>query len=45
MKAIFLGDDTWYKLFPNQFDEIYPFDSFDIQDLDTVDYGVMNNIQ
>lgn len=43
-KIIMLGDDTWEKLFPDQFDISYPFDSFNTRDLDTVDYGILNNL-
>ena len=39
-KIAVLGDDTWEKLFPSQFDLSLPFDSFNTMDLDTVDNGV-----
>lgn len=32
-----LGDDTWLSLFPNQFSKTAAYDSFDINDLNTVD--------
>lgn len=35
-----MGDDTWKGLLPNSFDKLYPFDSFNVMDLDTVDDGV-----
>ena len=31
-------------LFPNKFKRSYPFDSFNVGDLDTVDNGVIKNI-
>ncbi|XP_022911798.2 GPI ethanolamine phosphate transferase 3 [Onthophagus taurus] len=43
-KVVFLGDDTWLGLYPNQFLRQYPFPSFNVMDLDTVDKGVSNNI-
>ncbi|EGT31363.1 hypothetical protein CAEBREN_32062 [Caenorhabditis brenneri] len=32
-----LGDDTWLSLFPNQFTKTAAYDSFDINDLNSVD--------
>uniref|UniRef100_A0A1I7TEU6 GPI ethanolamine phosphate transferase 3 n=1 Tax=Caenorhabditis tropicalis TaxID=1561998 RepID=A0A1I7TEU6_9PELO len=32
-----LGDDTWLSLFPNQFSKSAAYDSFDINDLNSVD--------
>jgi phosphatidylinositol glycan class O len=43
-KAVFMGDDTWVNLYPSQFYKAYPFDSFNVKDLHTVDEGVINNI-
>jgi phosphatidylinositol glycan class O len=42
-KVGFMGDDTWSLLFPEQFTEgmIHPFDSFNVEDLHTVDEGVI----
>lgn len=37
----FVGDDTWFDLFPNQFDDCHPFPSFNTRDLDTVDNGCL----
>eukprot|EP00934_Nitzschia_sp_Nitz4_P003918 Nitzschia sp. Nitz4//scaffold3_size479765//417414//422217//NITZ4_000178-RA/size479765-processed-gene-1.550-mRNA-1//-1//CDS//3329550992//3908//frame0 len=37
----FVGDDTWVDLFPTQFDESFPFPSFNTRDLDTVDNGCL----
>lgn len=39
----FLGDDTWGLLFPDMFDESYPFSSFDVWDLHSVDEGILAN--
>ncbi|KAJ9085246.1 mannose-ethanolamine phosphotransferase gpi13 [Entomophthora muscae] len=39
----FLGDDTWGLLFPNMFNESYPFSSFDVWDLHSVDNGILSN--
>lgn len=38
----FVGDDTWVTVFPSIFDEAWtwPFDSFNVEDLDGVDRGV-----
>lgn len=41
---VFLGDDTWDGLYPNRFLRSYPFPSFNVHDLDTVDYGITENI-
>ena len=40
-KIAFVGDDTWIDLFPTQFDESYPYPSFNTRDLDTVDDGCL----
>ena len=37
---VFVGDDTWAKLFPSQFMQSKPFPSFNLHDFDTVDDGV-----
>lgn len=39
-KIVFMGDDTWMQLFPNRFLRSYPFDSFNVWDLDSVDKGI-----
>jgi phosphatidylinositol glycan class O len=41
---VFLGDDTWVGIYPNAFTYQFPFDSFDVGDLHTVDNGVLKNI-
>ncbi|XP_054720832.1 GPI ethanolamine phosphate transferase 3-like [Uloborus diversus] len=42
--VIFLGDDTWEGLFPNQFHRSFPYPSFNVKDLDTVDSGIISHI-
>jgi phosphatidylinositol glycan class O len=39
LSAIFMGDSTWVELFPKRFKRSYPFPSFNIHDLDSVDNG------
>lgn len=43
-RVVFTGDDTWLSLFPNRFTRTYPFPSFDVWDLDTVDRGVEKHL-
>ena len=43
-KLIFMGDDTWISLFPSHFHQSYPFPSFVVKDLHTVDNGVIQNL-
>lgn len=40
----FVGDDTWVDLYPRQFDESYPYPSFNTRDLDTVDNGCLDKL-
>ncbi|CAJ0596234.1 unnamed protein product [Cylicocyclus nassatus] len=40
LNVTFMGDDTWTSLYPNMFTRAHPFDSFDINDLTTVDAAV-----
>lgn len=40
----FMGDDTWIGLFPDRFKKQFPFPSFNVKDLHTVDDGVLKNI-
>jgi hypothetical protein len=45
--TIFMGDDTWAKLFPphkRYFTRCHPFPSFNVKDLHTVDDGVMQHL-
>lgn len=39
---IFAGDETWNQLYPNRFKRNFPYPSFNVWDLDTVDSGVKN---
>eukprot|EP01132_Coremiostelium_polycephalum_P009321 gene9321-11424_t len=43
-KVVFIGDDTWISLFPNHFDSQYPFPSFNVKDIHTVDDGVKDHL-
>ncbi|KYB26700.1 GPI ethanolamine phosphate transferase 3 [Tribolium castaneum] len=40
LSTVLIGDDTWDGLYPNRFLRKYPYPSFDVWDLDTVDDGV-----
>jgi phosphatidylinositol glycan class O len=39
-----MGDDTWVNLYPSDFYSAFPFDSFNVKDLHTVDNGVMHHM-
>ncbi|RXK41374.1 hypothetical protein M231_01279 [Tremella mesenterica] len=43
-KVIFMGDDTWVNLFPETFAIQHPYDSFNVEDLHTVDNGVIQHL-
>ncbi|KAF5319182.1 hypothetical protein D9619_008763 [Psilocybe cf. subviscida] len=43
-KMAFMGDDTWMSVFPESFDIKHPFDSFNVEDLHTVDEGVIEHL-
>lgn len=43
LRTAFMGDDTWETVFPNAFNQSYPFDSFNVEDLHTVDQGVIRH--
>ncbi|KAG2156893.1 uncharacterized protein EDB93DRAFT_1078807 [Suillus bovinus] len=45
-KIAFAGDDTWLTLFPDSFQPnmTFAFDSFNVEDLHTVDQGVIDNL-
>ncbi|XP_019083847.1 PREDICTED: GPI ethanolamine phosphate transferase 3-like [Camelina sativa] len=43
-RLVMMGDDTWTQLFPNQFQKSYPFPSFNVKDLDTVDNGCTEHL-
>ncbi|XP_078168361.1 alkaline-phosphatase-like family protein isoform X2 [Carex rostrata] len=34
-RVVMMGDDTWTQLFPEHFNESYPYPSFNVKDLDT----------
>lgn len=36
----FVGDDTWQQLAPDAFDWSFPYPSFNVKDLHSVDDGV-----
>jgi phosphatidylinositol glycan class O len=40
----FMGDDTWANLFPSSFALSHPYDSFNVEDLHTVDNGVIEHL-
>lgn len=40
----FMGDDTWGSLFPDSFHKSFPFPSFNVMDLHTVDNGVIAHL-
>lgn len=42
LTSVFMGDNTWIELFPKRFTRQYPFPSFNIYDLDTVDKAILN---
>ncbi|KIK62354.1 hypothetical protein GYMLUDRAFT_260111 [Collybiopsis luxurians FD-317 M1] len=45
-EAAFMGDDTWMNVFPNAFhvNMTWPYDSFNVEDLHTVDNGVITHL-
>ncbi|GFQ96243.1 GPI ethanolamine phosphate transferase 3 [Trichonephila clavata] len=43
-RIVFMGDDTWQSLFPNAFHRSFPFPSFNVKDLDTVDNGIEQHL-
>lgn len=40
----FMGDDTWANLFPASFGLSHPYDSFNVEDLHSVDNGVIEHL-
>lgn len=44
MPMVFMGDATWTELYPKRFVRSYPYPSFDIFDLDTVDQNVRKHL-
>ncbi|KAL2530676.1 Alkaline-phosphatase-like family protein [Forsythia ovata] len=43
-RVVMMGDDTWLQLFPHHFNVSYPFPSFNVKDLHTVDDGCIKNL-
>ncbi|KAG5219787.1 mannose-ethanolamine phosphotransferase gpi [Salix suchowensis] len=45
-KVAFMGDDTWLSVFPDSFhpNMSFPYDSFNVEDLHTVDEGVITHL-
>jgi phosphatidylinositol glycan class O len=41
---LFPGDDTWTKLFPHSFRHSFPYPSFNVKDLHTVDQGCLKHL-
>ncbi|XXQ35456.1 GPI ethanolamine phosphate transferase 3 [Plasmodiophora brassicae] len=45
LHLVMMGDDTWINLFPNTFHKAYPYPSFNVKDLHTVDDGVIAHLR
>ncbi|KAI8565927.1 hypothetical protein RHMOL_Rhmol03G0298800 [Rhododendron molle] len=43
-QVVMMGDDTWLQLFPHHFNVSFPFPSFNVKDLHTVDDGCTRNL-
>ncbi|CAH9088478.1 unnamed protein product [Cuscuta europaea] len=43
-RVLMMGDDTWLQLFPKHFNRSYPFPSFNVKDLHTVDNGCIEHL-
>lgn len=43
-RVVMMGDDTWLQCFPHHFNRSYPFPSFNVKDLDTVDNGCTEHL-
>ncbi|KAJ4833712.1 hypothetical protein Tsubulata_038620 [Turnera subulata] len=43
-RVVMMGDDTWTQLFPNHFNKSYPYPSFNVKDLHTVDNGCIEHL-
>ncbi|MCL7036927.1 hypothetical protein MKW94_014917 [Papaver nudicaule] len=43
-RVLMMGDDTWVQLFPDQFGKSYPYPSFNVKDLHTVDDGCVHHL-
>lgn len=46
LQTAFMGDDTWMTVFPTPFSPnmTYPYDSFNVEDLHSVDEGVIRHL-
>lgn len=44
LSVVFLGDSTWVDLYPQRFKRSYAYPSFDIYDLDAVDYNILKHL-
>uniref|UniRef100_A0A2P2LDQ4 GPI ethanolamine phosphate transferase 3 isoform X1 n=1 Tax=Rhizophora mucronata TaxID=61149 RepID=A0A2P2LDQ4_RHIMU len=43
-RVVMMGDDTWVQLFPHHFNKSFPYPSFNVKDLDTVDNGCIDHL-
>ncbi|XP_010242066.1 PREDICTED: GPI ethanolamine phosphate transferase 3 isoform X2 [Nelumbo nucifera] len=43
-RVLMMGDDTWLQLFPDHFEKSYPYPSFNVKDLHTVDDGCIKHL-
>ncbi|CAL4964450.1 unnamed protein product [Urochloa decumbens] len=43
-RIVMMGDDTWIQLYPEHFNKSFPYPSFNVKDLDTVDNGVIEHL-
>uniref|UniRef100_A0A803LWD1 GPI ethanolamine phosphate transferase 2 C-terminal domain-containing protein n=2 Tax=Chenopodium quinoa TaxID=63459 RepID=A0A803LWD1_CHEQI len=43
-RVVMMGDDTWLQLFPHHFKKSFPYPSFNVKDLDTVDNGCIEHL-
>ncbi|KAJ7980495.1 GPI ethanolamine phosphate transferase 3 [Quillaja saponaria] len=43
-RVVMMGDDTWMQLFPQHFEKSYPYPSFNVKDLHTVDNGCIDHL-
>ncbi|KAJ8444087.1 hypothetical protein Cgig2_025088 [Carnegiea gigantea] len=43
-RVVMMGDDTWLQLFPHHFNKSFPYPSFNVKDLDTVDNGCVEHL-
>lgn len=43
-RVVFMGDDTWESLFPGKFTRSFPYPSFNVKDLNTVDSGIREHL-